>query len=214
MQVFIFGDSIAFGQWDKESGWVERLKNYLSDKSISSSQENYFEVHNLGVPGDTTQDLLERFEKEYQARYDEEEETMFIFAIGINDSCILLKENKNRVDKKDFLENLDKLYKIANMHASKILYVGLTPVEEEKTNPWGLLRQKAFLNKEIVEYNRILEEFVKKNSLPFVPILEKFKVDCKDCLEDGLHPNSQGHEFIFEHVKNTMEKEQLKSNVN
>ncbi len=208
-QIFIFGDSITFGQWDKKGGWAERLKNDLSSRSVTSNQENYFEVHNLGVPGDTTQDLLERFEEEFNARYDKEEETVFIFAIGINDSAILTKDKTNSISKEAFRRNTKELADCARKYSSKLFFVELTPVEEEKTNPWGLLRQKAYLNSEIEEYNRILIELCEDNSLPFVAVMDKFRSDCKNCLEDGLHPNSQGHEYIFERVKRILEQNNI-----
>lgn len=205
-QIFIFGDSITFGQWDKEGGWAERLKNDLSSRSITSNQENYYEVHNLGVPGDTTQDLLERFEGEYLARRDENEETVFVFAVGINDSALLTKDKTNSISKEAFRRNIKELADCAQKHSVKLLFAGLTPVDETKTNPWGLLRQKAYLNSEIEEYNRILIEFCEENGLPFADTFDKFRTDCKDCLEDGLHPNSQGHEYIFERVRKKLEE--------
>ena len=72
--ICVFGDSIAWGASDSEKGgWVERLKIYMGEHRSGN-------VYNLGVSGDTTNDLLERFEQEAKAR----ESDVIIFAVGTN----------------------------------------------------------------------------------------------------------------------------------
>jgi lysophospholipase L1-like esterase len=52
--ICVFGDSITWGAYDPErGGWVNRLRNDLEKKEIES--------YNLGISGDTTADLLKRF---------------------------------------------------------------------------------------------------------------------------------------------------------
>ena len=85
-QILVFGDSISYGKWDKEGGFVQRMKNFLDEETLSKS-ENEHTIYNLGVSGNTTEDLLERFEFETKQRLKEDdEELIFIFAIGVNDS--------------------------------------------------------------------------------------------------------------------------------
>ena len=85
MRIFCFGDSITYGKWDaKHCGWVQRLRRFL-DKNWEIYGDNL--VYNLGVSGDTTKNLLTRFEFEIEQRLKEEkEEVLIIFDIGINDS--------------------------------------------------------------------------------------------------------------------------------
>ncbi|MBU4142033.1 MAG: hypothetical protein V1732_05890 [Patescibacteria group bacterium] len=33
-QILIFGDSIAYGKWDKRGGWVTRLSNFIDEKNL------------------------------------------------------------------------------------------------------------------------------------------------------------------------------------
>ena len=95
-QILIFGNSIIYGAWDKEGGWVSRLRKFLDEKNLSSGPNFYCLVYNLGISGNTTDDLLERFEFEIKQRLKEDEETIILFAIGINDSQFLQSENNFR----------------------------------------------------------------------------------------------------------------------
>ncbi|MCK9378783.1 MAG: SGNH/GDSL hydrolase family protein [Candidatus Moranbacteria bacterium] len=54
MNTCIFGDSIIEGYYDDEekNGWVNRLKSIFSDD----------EIYNLGISGDSTENLLNRFD--------------------------------------------------------------------------------------------------------------------------------------------------------
>ncbi|MFQ6056667.1 MAG: SGNH/GDSL hydrolase family protein, partial [Methanosarcinales archaeon] len=84
-RIIIFGASITYGAWDKEGGWTRRLRKFLDKKTLSDTN-TYFIIYNLGVSGDTTEDLIERVEFETKQRLKEGEETIFIFSIGTTDS--------------------------------------------------------------------------------------------------------------------------------
>lgn len=61
MQVFAFGHSITQGFWDREGGYITRLRKFLDKKSLENPDEYYFETYNLGVSGNDSQQLKERF---------------------------------------------------------------------------------------------------------------------------------------------------------
>jgi len=62
MSILVFGDSITWGTADFEhGGWVTRL-------FIELGRDFEIDVYNLGVSGDKTPDLLERFESESKSR--------------------------------------------------------------------------------------------------------------------------------------------------
>lgn len=78
---YIFGDSITYGSFDVEGGWIQRLRKYFDSKSMD------FRVYNLGITiNQTTETILNRFEFEMKERTDQEDKNIIIFAIGINDS--------------------------------------------------------------------------------------------------------------------------------
>lgn len=200
-KLLIFGDSIVYGAWDTDKGgWVQRIKSFLDEETLSESEDEYI-VYNLGVSGNTTEDLLERFEFETKQRLkDDGEELIFIFAIGVNDSQFIHSKNNLRFSPEEYKDNLYKLLNLAQKFSSKIIFIGLTPVDETKTIHWDI--DKSYKNEYIQEFNEILKSFCKENNIYFVEIFEKLiKENYQDLLEDGLHPNSEGHKKIFEAIK-------------
>ncbi|KKQ27461.1 MAG: Lipolytic protein G-D-S-L family, partial [Candidatus Magasanikbacteria bacterium GW2011_GWC2_37_14] len=99
-RISIFGDSITWGAWDPENGgWVAQLRRYFE------TNENYeVDVYNLGVSGDTTNDLLIRFNTECLAR--NRHPQIIIFAIGINDSQYINATDNPRTPIEKFQNNL------------------------------------------------------------------------------------------------------------
>jgi lysophospholipase L1-like esterase len=193
MHICVFGDSIAWGAFDYEKGgWVERLKTFLME-----SEEDVM-LFNLGVHGDNTEDLVKRFHSESAAR----EPDLIVFAIGINDSQYIKTKDNPRVSLKKFVKNISKLAKMANKFTEKIIFVGLTKVDESKTMPLPWDTDKYYDNESIVKYNDALGEFCEKNSLMYADM--RGVVEIQD-LEDGLHPNAKGHEKMFEKLRVTVE---------
>lgn len=207
-QILVFGDSIAYGAWDKKGGWVERLKIFTNKKAITSGLKFYCAVYNLAVDGDFTTPLLERldFESGHRTRG---QETIFIFAIGSNDS-ISNKKGVFWTTPEKFKKNLERIIKIAQKYSSKIVFTGLTPVDEIKTNPVSWDNNVFYKNQNQQKYNKIIKTVCAENKICFVEIFEKFlKEDYKKLLEDGLHPNSKGHKIIFEIVKKYLLKNKI-----
>ena len=200
-RILIFGNSITYGAWDKKGGWVQKLRKFLDRKNLIDSN-SYYLVYNLGIFGNNTNDLIERFEFETKQRLKENDETIIIFAIGINDSQFVHSENKNRTPLEKFKANIQKLIKLAQKFSSKIIFVGLTPVDEAKTTPIPWNTDKSYRNEYIQQYNQTIKEVCREKKIYFIEIFEKLKnADCQKLLEDGLHPNSDGHQRIFEIVK-------------
>ena len=196
MNLLIFGDSITWGASDNEhGGWATRLRNDLVESDI--------DVYNCGISGDNTDDLLERFSVEAGARISEEE-TVVIFAIGINDSQYTGSRENTRVPKDKFVSNLEFLIQQAQKLPARILFVGLTHVDESKVMPipWSD-ENKNYDNTNIDLYNSLIESVCKEQNLPFLNILDL--LDLND-LEDGLHPNTEGHRKMYETIKGFLRK--------
>ncbi len=189
MNILVFGDSIAWGAYDPEQGgWVTRLRNYFEE------QENDIDVYNLGIPGETTTDLLERIEVEAKPR----EPNLIIFAIGINDAQFIKSTNDLRISINEFQQNLAKLLSIAKKFTDKIVFVGLTTVDESKTIPCQWKHDRSYFNKNIRRFDEAIGKFCENNRLKFVLMNDVLR---NDDLVDGLHPNTQGHTKIFNRIK-------------
>ena len=201
--ISVFGDSITFGRGNNiNRGWVGRLRKVFEQK------DPYNAVYNLGVPGDTSKDLVKRFDVEASSRIKylrEGDRHVIILAIGLNDSRL----NKGKVETslKDFEKNVNSLIKKAKKHTKEILIIGLTPVDEILTKDY---EDTSFSNERIQKYNDLLREISFKQGIPFLDIFSELSlINYEILLKDGLHPNSEGYKEIFELVKIFLEENKI-----
>jgi len=197
--IYAFGDSITYGAWDiQQSGWTGLLRRYL-DQLQEHNSEYYGVLYNLGIPGETTDGLVKRFESEVMARMGKGEDAVFIFAFGANDVAFLSDENRFKVSKDNFRKNLIGVLDKALAITPKILLVNILPVVEPKNDAPG--SGKIRLNKHIEEYNGVLKELAERFRFKLLDVNSAFSRPGFEKLfdkDDGLHPNSEGHKLMFE----------------
>lgn len=187
--ILVFGDSIVYGLYDKSmQGWVNRLKNYYGNN------HQHVCVYNLGIPAETTKDLLIRIESEIKCRL--ASNTIILLAIGINDSQLV--DNHNRTDIKSFTENVDTLISIARKYSSDVAYIGLTDVDDTRVKPASFNRHKSYDNHRIALFNNSIMNTCVSNNIPFINLSGLLS---KDDLADGIHPNDAGHNKIYRRIK-------------
>ena len=208
-RILVFGDSITYGAFDSESGgWVDRLKAFF----FRDGRNYKYSVYNVGISGDTTQDLLERFEFETQQRTkeDDNKDDIIIFNIGTNDSGFLASKKDNWINSKKFRKNIKNLIELAKKFSEKIIFVGPIPVDESKTTPIPWAPDVSYTNETIKKYSEIIDSVCKENKVYFIDLSDKFlKLDYKSLSEDGVHPNPKGHQKIFEIVKDFLFKDDI-----
>jgi lysophospholipase L1-like esterase len=197
MRWLVLGDSIAAGSNDYENGgWVEHLRKYIDIKSKSRV------LYNISISAENTKFLLRRFENEIKARiyYRDPEEITIIIALGVNDSRKELLRPENEVSEEEFPENIKKIINIARKYAEKILWIGPTPVIEEKTTPY---KEKAeFTNKKIEKYNEILKKTLKEKNVPYLELCYEWqKKNLEELFTDGLHLDTEAHRMLYEEIK-------------
>ncbi|MDD4289852.1 MAG: GDSL-type esterase/lipase family protein [Patescibacteria group bacterium] len=193
INICIFGDSITWGASDFEKGgWVERLKTYCTEKYDVN-------IYNLGIPGDITDNLLKRLKSEAIIR----SANIIIFAIGINDSSYV--ENKDNINKylQKFDKNILRLIKISKKITDKIIFIGLTKVDEKKTVLIDFSKKKVYDNEVIEQFDNAIKNICEKNSLQYIEIKKLLN---NEDLDDGLHPNSIGHEKMFDAILESVNK--------
>lgn len=202
--ILVFGDSIVWGAADSEGGgWVNRF-------SIGLGRDSEIDVYNLGVSGDKTLNILDRFESETKARIEQGEEVALVFAIGINDSYFVHSKNALMTSLDEFKANIQQLTDKAQKLASKVIFIGLTPVDEAKTTPIPWNTDKSYKNENVKKYNEIIKSNCQEKDIHFVEIFNEWiNLDYQNLLEDGLHPNSAGHKKIFETVKDYLIQHQI-----
>jgi acyl-CoA thioesterase I len=191
--ILCFGDSITFGKGDiAKRGWCGRLQ-----ASFENDADNRF-VYNLGIPGDTTIGLLERLEIEACARartkYDDDRSCTLI-AIGTNDARLNGGVPETPIEA--FSKNIDAILTIAKRYAS-VGVIGLTPVDESLTHDY---EGTSFTNERIRAYNEALRKIARTHDVPFLDLLDPFLQEpYRTMLEDGLHPNKKGYEWMYAQI--------------
>jgi lysophospholipase L1-like esterase len=191
MKVGIWGDSIAHGVGDCEMlGWGNRVRAALFEK---------VEVYVRAIRGDTSRDLLKRFEVEYRSIRPE----IIIIAIGTNDSSYLSQDQDNTlVSLNGFESNLKKIMEIAA--SGKIIFVGLSHVDEKLVSPLtGSTTGKCYSNKTIERFDQEIKHITTRTDNVFVSLLEHVQLHH---LDDGLHPNAAGHEIITTEVVRALKR--------
>lgn len=201
--ILVFGASTTYGAWDPEGGWVQRLRKFIDKKIINSNLELYFMVYNLGISGDDTEGILERFEDETKRRISEDEETIIIFSAAINDSLFDNKSKKLNCPPDQYQKNIEKLIQLAEKYTDKIVFVGTLPVDETKVDPIPWLLTHSYKNEYIMEYNEITQSTCRLNNVGFIEIYSKnINKNYQKLLADGVHGNAKGYKIIYEEVKN------------
>lgn len=209
MRVLVFGDSITQGFFDiEQGGWVNRIARHYEAEALKDLHGDWIEVFNLGISGDTVAGVAERLTSETEARrYEEGTEFAFVISIGMND--VVSRGQEFDSSPKEYAGNIKTIIQKAREFSQKILFVGLTAVDEKQTNPWRYSSSgKRWANDRIREFDTKLQDICNLEKLPIARVYEKFQEEMtkSDLLADGLHPNAKGHELIASLVQPELEK--------
>ena len=185
----LLGDSISYGAWDVSGGWVDRLRSYLHGITLASRFQSYYFAYHLGIPGDTTGDVLARLGYETEAR----EPHVIVLAVGINDARWRVPEQIPHVDEAVFRRNIETLITEGRRFTQSLVFVGLTSVDESKTMPFE--PNCYFENERIRRYDTIIRELTAAAGVLYLSAYDALSP--AEDLEDGLHPNARGHEKLF-----------------
>jgi len=178
----------------KTDNWANQLQKYFFKKGIN--------IYNLGNSADTTGTLLKKFHRECLMHRPQ----IIIFAVGTNDSQYIKSIKSLQVNPDIFRKNLFALIKQSLEFTKKIVFMGISKVDESKTTPILWYINRSHTNKNIIEYTSIIKTACKENNLHFI---EMYNLLDKNELEDGVHPNYKGHNKIFEKIKAFIETNNL-----
>jgi len=197
--ILVFGTSITWGAWDKQGGWVARLRNLFYERYKEDS-EDYCIIYNVGISGNTTDHILERFEFEAKQRIREKtEECIIIFDFGGNDAAFIHSKNDLWVTEEKFRENIRELINLARKYSQKVFLIGNHPVDEKITNPVPWNKDVSYMNRDAEKYDKIMKSICEEENVSFIDVFNDLNIESD--FEDGLHLNSDGHEKIFKKVK-------------
>jgi len=191
--VFFVGDSITFGWRDEDvGGWPTRLiTDVLRPHAITA--------YNLGVRGDTSRSILERWQDEVDRRR-QAHHSVIVFAFGANDAK-LFPNGEPFVPLAETRSNAAEIMKAARRDHI-VLLVGPAPVDEavlgRVINPAGAAPVPT--NRQVETVSAILEEEANRAKVPYFDLVHRLAKE-KDWFEglretDGIHPPARGHDMI------------------
>ena len=154
-RVLIFGSSISHGYYDEQGGWSQRFTPLINQQAASSNYLFNDSVYELGISGNTTQDLLERFSHEASARLSADKRNLIIFEIGNNDSIWFVAEQKHYVSLSAFQNNLQVLIDQTKEFSATPIFLGLTPVDK-RVNPMPWRTEGAYRPEFVEQYDQAL----------------------------------------------------------
>lgn len=190
MNICAFGDSVTHASYIKNS-WTNLLRLYLEDNS-----QYEIELFNLGINGNTSDDILKRIETECNPRQPD----VIFFAYGINDSRYIPELDRCLVEIDEFKRNTQKIIEIAKKFTDIIFFVGPVLGDDRQLDLYyeSVYDKKVFEASRSKGYDSVLEEIATKNDCKYIHLFDK--LESTDFI-DGLHPNETGHKKMFEVIK-------------
>jgi len=105
-----------------------------------------------------------------------------------------------KVSQQEFEENVLQLVKIGQKYG-RLIFIGLPPVDQTKTDPIPWSPGQAYRNDLIGEYNEIIKNICENNRVQFIDLAKELGKEYIDKLIDGAHPGVEGHRKIYEIIK-------------
>ncbi len=194
-KILVFGDSIAYGKWDKDGGWVQRIRRYIDEKYNLDKGGNV-QVYNLGIPGEVVSRMVNRVQIELESRLTSpKDEVRVIFAIGVNDSCPNNWMTGKQTPREEFKSAYLAMIDLAKKRNCKVLALGLAPVNPTKS------KGMQFSNEEVIKYDELIGEICRESGVQKIEIFDYLKENrYVDLLVDSVHPNDLGHKMLFEQI--------------
>ncbi|MCC7574734.1 SGNH/GDSL hydrolase family protein [Candidatus Woesearchaeota archaeon] len=200
----MFGDSITLGRGVAPCrGWAGFLKDYFEAQDIHNV------LYNLGVPGDSSRDLLGRFGIEAEARVKyirESDKYIILIGIGVNDSRGMGSPDDFCVSLDEYFLNVKKIVGLAKSFTKDVVLVSLVPVDESLMP----FENTFFSNEVIKKYNESLLSISEELGVLYCDVFNEFvNRDYSVLLFDGVHPNKDGYEFMYSVIKNFLVEHKL-----
>ena len=193
--IVVFGSSSAYGKNDIEGGgFAGRLRRWHEEVDIQNK------TYNLGIPGAGVDLLLDRMEMECRHRNPD----LIILQLGSNDARREATPDNDTVTSLDVFQDkfttlIEQLRNIA-----PTLVISSYPFDESRTTPVSW-RDVYFFLDDVADYAQEMKNITLRAGLHYLDIFGDWSnmddyVD-RYISDDGLHANSQGHEFIFEKIR-------------
>lgn len=200
VKIVAIGDSLTRGVGDASSGG-----GYIGILERSINQEKHVATfENLGIPGNRSDQLLQRLEQE-EIQEALEEADLILITIGANDIMEVAKQNITDLELEDFV----KERQFYEQRLSKILEKIQSYNKNAEIYLLGIYNPFEKYFGDIAELNMIVDAWndtsnsvtLEMNNITFVPVVDLFNESEENIFaDDNFHPNYQGYYLIAERV--------------
>ncbi|MCZ4551809.1 SGNH/GDSL hydrolase family protein [Gordonia rubripertincta] len=209
-KVLCFGSSSMYGYGDALGwhGWAGRLQTEFHRSNLD--QDPYTQplaaFYNLSIIGSTAERLSRQIPRDIAARSPKTKLMLNILSIGLNDSAVY-KSGGAVVSLDKYTSALEEVALFATAGGAKAIFIGITTFEEKKCYDF---RGKgiSYLKDRALEFEDAAAAVFGKHLIPSVPLFNaSLESDFDSMLSpDGLHPNFDGHEWIYARVAPTVKE--------
>lgn len=192
-RIVVIGASTVYGRVDIEGGgWVGRLRRWHEQQDRKNA------VFNLGIGGDTSEGFLRRLKVEVSPRRPD----LILVSGGLND--IKRVSNKTApvtIPLPQSQQNIREIIK-EGRKLTEVIFISVHPIDESRTSPVSW-ENSHYLSVDVRQYSDATKEICETEKIPYIDIFNEWmKINYMPLLaDDGLHPNSHGHQKIFEAVR-------------
>lgn len=197
-RIFCFGDSITLGYNDSAGlGWPGRLGRGLVHEGDSVA------VYNLGINGDTSQDIAARWRSEAEAR-SRDATGLMLFAFGFNDAA-KADGGKVQVELDASVATARRMLTEA-MSLSEILWIGPTPLDESVNPMQTEFASWDMRNADIARYDEAYANLSNDIGVAYLRLFPEFvsspRYHAALVAGDRVHPGDDGYAMIAERIAN------------
>jgi lysophospholipase L1-like esterase len=184
VRVCYIGDSFVKGIGDPNKlGWAGRLSH------MSQNSEREITHYNLGVRGNSSADILARWESEAKVRLPNFSINCIVFSFGVNDTIV--ENGRARVSIAQSMKNLRNILGVAKVKYN-VLMIGPPPIDDERQNNSIKSYDGAYAtvcNMLGVNYLSIFDKLIND---------EVWMSEVKN--NDHAHPRENGYELLSQYI--------------
>ncbi|MDX2322109.1 MAG: GDSL-type esterase/lipase family protein [Moritella sp.] len=200
--IICFGDSITRGESDAVyGGWADRIKTRLIKQFLETAKDRV-SVFNMGISGETTDGLMQRFQSEFVTRLADDKQNTVLFGYGAND--LANQDGRFLVTIESYIDNLSHCIEFALEKGASVVLINITPIAAHLDGIPNI--NKRIRNDETIRrYNQALLNLSVKYSVELIDVYTPFNANKETYLTaDGLHPNSAGHELLYQVISSSL----------
>jgi len=200
--IICFGDSITRGESDAVyGGWADRIKTDLIKQFLATGKDK-ISVFNMGISGETTNGLLQRFQHEFVTRQAVDNKDTVLFGYGAND--LASQDGHYLVAIETYIDNLSQCIEFSLEKEANVVLINVTPIAAQLDGIPNV-NNRIRNDETIRRYNQALLTLSVKYSVDIIDVYTPFNDNKEAYLTaDGLHPNSAGHELLYQEITTSL----------